>query len=140
MDQPVRLVIPAAPAPVQSNAAHAQQRRISEKDIRLGVLDNSKGNADHQLAMIVEAVRKAVPIASVALTRKPYYRWRRRRRFWISPHRRPMWPYSEEVTVDRPMCFRSTVLPPGIRPADAFRVTRDVGMDSPCRGSHFSSW
>jgi hypothetical protein len=72
MDQTVRLVIPAAPAPLQPNDAHAAQRRISDKGLRLGVLDNSKGNADHLLAMIVEAVRKAVPIASVAFARKPY--------------------------------------------------------------------
>jgi hypothetical protein len=72
MDQTVRLVIPAAPAPAQSADAHAVQRRVGAKGIRLGVLDNSKGNADHLLAIIVEAVRKEVPIASVAFARKPY--------------------------------------------------------------------
>jgi hypothetical protein len=72
MNQTVRLVIPVAPSPTQAADAHAHQRRISEKGIRLGVLDNSKGNADHLLAMIVEAVRKAVPIASVVFTRKPF--------------------------------------------------------------------
>lgn len=72
MDQTVRLVVPAAPAPMQSADAQAKQRPAATQGLRLGVLDNSKGNADHLLAMIVEAVRKAVPIASVAFARKPY--------------------------------------------------------------------
>ena len=72
MNQTVRLVIPVAPSPTQAADTNAHQRRISEKGIRLGVLDNSKGNADHLLAMIVEAVRKVVPIASVVFTRKPF--------------------------------------------------------------------
>lgn len=72
MNQSVRLVIPVAPSPTQAADTHARQRRVGEKGIRLGVLDNSKGNADHLLKMIVEAVRKEVPIASVAFTRKPY--------------------------------------------------------------------
>ena len=52
MNQNIRLVIPVAPAPVQSSDAQVTQRRISEKGIRLGVLDNSKGNADLPLVMI----------------------------------------------------------------------------------------
>jgi len=72
MNQTVRLVIPSAPAPAQRSGDQITQRRISEKGIRLGVLDNSKGNADHLLAMIVEGVRAQVPVASVTFTRKPY--------------------------------------------------------------------
>jgi hypothetical protein len=72
MNQTVRLVIPAAPAPTQTAGTPVVQRRISDKGIRLGVLDNSKGNADHLLKMIVEGVRAQVPLASVAFARKPY--------------------------------------------------------------------
>lgn len=72
MNPTVRLVIPAAPAPVQSTDQKVTQRDISKQGIRLGVLDNSKGNADHLLKMIVEGVRAQVPIASVAFARKPY--------------------------------------------------------------------
>ncbi len=72
MNQHIRLVIPVAPAPAQSSDARVTQRRISDQGIRLGVLDNSKGNADHLLAVIVEGVRAQVPVASVALKRKPY--------------------------------------------------------------------
>lgn len=72
MNQTVRLVIPAAPAPTLSSGAQVTQRSISDKGIRLGVLDNSKGNADHLLKMIVDGVRAQVPVASVAFMRKPY--------------------------------------------------------------------
>ena len=75
MNQIVRLVIPAAPAPVQSSQTQTTQRSISranDKGIRLGVLDNSKGNADHLLKMIVEGVRAQIPLASVIVARKPY--------------------------------------------------------------------
>lgn len=75
MNQTVRLVIPTAPAPGQVSAgAEKAQRRVGaggSKGVRLGVLDNSKGNADHLLRMIVEGVRKEVPLASVSLARKP---------------------------------------------------------------------
>ncbi|MEQ1772270.1 MAG: hypothetical protein ABL891_00690 [Burkholderiales bacterium] len=75
MNQTIRLVIPSAPAPAQVADGKVTQRRtnhISEKGIRLGVLDNSKGNADHLLKMIVEGVRAQVSVASVTFARKPY--------------------------------------------------------------------
>ena len=72
MTQTIRLVIPAAPAPAQSSQTQTPQRRVSDKGIRLGVLDNSKGNADHLLKMIVEGVRAQIPLASVIVVRKPY--------------------------------------------------------------------
>ena len=72
MNQNIRLVIPAAPVPGQASDSHTAQRRISEKGIRLGVLDNSKGNADHLLKMIVDGVRAQVPLASVTFARKPF--------------------------------------------------------------------
>lgn len=71
MNQLIRLVIPSAPptsSPVDTSTA---PRRVGSLGVRLGVLDNSKGNADHLLRMIVEGVRKQVPLASVAFARKP---------------------------------------------------------------------
>ena len=68
MANKVVLVIPEAPAP--GGTAVVNERRIDTKGIRLGVLDNSKGNADHLLNFIVESVRSIVPIESVVMTRK----------------------------------------------------------------------
>src|SRR5689334_21781455 len=54
MSKTITLVSPYAPPPAQSGKA-AAPRAKSSKGIRLGVLDNSKGNADHLLGMIVDA-------------------------------------------------------------------------------------
>jgi hypothetical protein len=72
MNQKIRLVIPAAPVPGQSSGGQRTQRSVNEKGIRLGVLDNSKGNADHLLKMIVEGVRAQIPLAAVTFARKPF--------------------------------------------------------------------
>ena len=64
----VTLVVPEAPVPAP--AAAAQQRKAAGGGLRLGVLDNSKGNADHLLNFIVEGVKAALPVASVVMTRK----------------------------------------------------------------------
>ncbi len=61
-------MVPEAPAP--DSSALVAQRRIEKRGIRLGILDNSKGNADHLLAMVVEGVRAALPVASVVSLRK----------------------------------------------------------------------
>ena len=66
-----RIVIPYAPPP-QSTAPVTAQRAISAQGIRLGILDNSKGNADHLLKMVVKGVKQEVAIASVVSLRKPY--------------------------------------------------------------------
>ena len=64
----VTLVVPEAPVPAP--AATAASRKSGRSGLRLGVLDNSKGNADHLLRFIVEGVKAAVPVASVVMTRK----------------------------------------------------------------------
>ena len=64
----VLLVVPEAPA--SSAAVAAESRKAGESGLRLGVLDNSKGNADHLLRFIVEGVRAALPVASVVALRK----------------------------------------------------------------------
>lgn len=72
VNQTIRLVSPYAPPPAQSKEAPVAQRRIGGQGIRLGVLDNSKGNADHLLKMIVDGVRAQHSLASVVFARKPY--------------------------------------------------------------------
>lgn len=68
MVQKIRLVIPEAPSP-QSVAA-APIRAVAKGGIRLGVLDNSKGNADHLLRFVVEGIKALMPVASVVSVRK----------------------------------------------------------------------
>ena len=68
MTTKILLVVPEAPAP--GSAAVVEQRRIDTRGIRLGVLDNGKGNADHLLRFIVERARAAVPVESVVVLRK----------------------------------------------------------------------
>ena len=68
MAKKVLLVVPEAPAPAAT--AVVDERRIEKRGIRLGVLDNSKGNADHLLQFIVDGVKARMPIASVVSLRK----------------------------------------------------------------------
>ena len=69
MNAMVRLVIPEAPPPAV--VAAGKQRDFQAGGIRLGLLDNSKGNADHLLNFIVEGVKAQVKVASVVTLRKP---------------------------------------------------------------------
>ncbi len=62
------LVVPEAPAP--GGAASVDERQIGKRGIRLGVLDNSKGNADHLLRSIIDTVKSQVDVASVVSLRK----------------------------------------------------------------------
>lgn len=62
------LVVPDAP--LEEGAKLQANRKLGE-GIRLGVLDNSKGNADHLLKMIIEGVRREFKVDSVVMTRKP---------------------------------------------------------------------
>jgi hypothetical protein len=64
----VILVVPEAP--VAQAAAAVERRKPGKGGLRLGVLDNSKGNADHLLRFIVEGVKSALPVVSVVMTRK----------------------------------------------------------------------
>jgi len=68
MAQKILLAVPEAPAPAAT--AVVDERRIAKGGIRLGVLDNSKGNADHLLRFIVEAVKTRVTVSSVVSLRK----------------------------------------------------------------------
>ena len=68
MSRKMRLVNPEAPSP--QAVATTQTRAVAKGGIRLGVLNNSKGNADHLLRFIVDGVRALVPVASVVAVRK----------------------------------------------------------------------
>jgi len=68
MAKKIVLVVPEAPPP--ASVAAREQRRIAKGGLRLGILDNSKGNADHLLNFVVEGVKKHVPVASLVSLRK----------------------------------------------------------------------
>ena len=68
MVEKVILVVPEAPATVSSSAV--QRRTLNAGRLRLGVLDNSKGNADHLLRFIADGIRQALPVDSVVSLRK----------------------------------------------------------------------
>lgn len=63
------LVVPDAP--VEDVAQLKSSRTLGNRGIRLGVLDNSKGNADHLLNLIIEGVKKEFTVDSVVMKRKP---------------------------------------------------------------------
>ena len=69
MSTMVRLVIPEAPPPAAT--ASGAQRRLKAGGLRIGILDNSKSNADHLLQFIIEGVKAEMPVASVVKLRKP---------------------------------------------------------------------
>lgn len=57
-------------APVHEFAGAGEVRKIKPGGIRLGTLDNTKGNADHLLAFVVENLQKVLNISSVLVMRK----------------------------------------------------------------------
>lgn len=63
------LVVPDAP--LEDVAQLKSSRTLGSKGIRLGVLDNSKGNADHLLNLMIEGVKKEFEVESVVVKRKP---------------------------------------------------------------------
>ena len=69
MSEKVFLISPEAP-PHQFAGAGEQRVIRAGRGIRLGTLDNTKGNADHLLAFVVEGLRKLLPVESVVALRK----------------------------------------------------------------------
>jgi len=63
------LVVPDAP--VEEVAQLKSNRTLGGTGLRLGILDNSKANADHLLNLIVEGVKKEFKVDSVVVKRKP---------------------------------------------------------------------
>ena len=68
MSHKVFLISPEAP--LHQFAGPGEQRKIKSGPIRLGTLDNTKGNADHLLAEVIENIRKLIPVSSVVSLRK----------------------------------------------------------------------
>ena len=66
-----KIFIVAPDAPMEEAVQLKAGRRLGSSGIRLGVLDNSKGNADHLLDLIVEGVKKEFQVDSVVVKRKP---------------------------------------------------------------------
>ncbi|MSP98607.1 MAG: hypothetical protein EXR29_15595 [Betaproteobacteria bacterium] len=58
-------------APVRQQAPVTVTRKAPAGPIRLGILDNSKGNADHLLGLLIEGSRAAFPIGALTSLRKP---------------------------------------------------------------------
>jgi len=63
------LVVPDAP--MEDVVQLKPGRSLGAGGIRLGVLDNSKANADHLLNLIIEGVKKEFKVDSVVIKRKP---------------------------------------------------------------------
>ena len=61
-------VSPEAPAPAQAIAEVT--RHAATTGLRLGLLDNSKSNADHLLRFLAEAAGESVQISTVVKERK----------------------------------------------------------------------
>ena len=63
------LVVPDAP--LEEVAQLKPNRSLGGTGLRLGILDNSKANADHLLNLIVEGVKNEFKVDSVVVKRKP---------------------------------------------------------------------
>ncbi len=66
-----KIFIVAPDAPLEEAVQLKAVRTLGRGGIRLGVLDNSKANADHLLSLIVEGVKKEFKVDSVVVKRKP---------------------------------------------------------------------
>ena len=65
----ISIVIPEAP--LEEVAQLKAGRKLGAGGLRLGVLDNSKANADHLLNLLVDGVKNEFAVSSVVLKRKP---------------------------------------------------------------------
>ena len=66
-----KIFIVAPDAPMEQAVQLKPARTLGSGGIRLGVLDNSKNNADYLLDLIVEGVKKEFQVDSVVIMRKP---------------------------------------------------------------------
>ncbi len=64
----VVLLVPEAPAPDVVVVKDAPKAKVRE--LRLGVLDNSKSNADHLLRFVTAGLKADLPIKKIVATRK----------------------------------------------------------------------
>jgi hypothetical protein len=68
MTRKITLMVPDAPVPAVAGGQGL--RELSRSGIRFGTLDNGKGNADHLLRMVADAVKAEVAVKSVTVVRK----------------------------------------------------------------------
>jgi hypothetical protein len=66
-----KISIVAPDAPMEETEHLKAGRTLGSGGIRLGVLDNSKANADHLLKLIVDGVKQEFKVDSVVIKRKP---------------------------------------------------------------------
>jgi hypothetical protein len=66
-----KIFIVAPDAPMEETEHLKAARTLGNGGIRLGVLDNSKSNADHLLQLIVDGVKNEFKVDSVVVKRKP---------------------------------------------------------------------
>jgi len=69
MNDELILLVPEAP-PAAPDAVETQQRKLDRNALRIGLLDNSKANADHLLRLVTEQVAAAMAVKSVVSLRK----------------------------------------------------------------------
>jgi hypothetical protein len=66
-----KIFLVAPDAPMEEVAQLKSSRTLGTGGIRLGILDNSKANADYLLNLIVEGVKSEFKVDSVVVKRKP---------------------------------------------------------------------
>ncbi|HEX2831024.1 MAG TPA: hypothetical protein VHP37_32115 [Burkholderiales bacterium] len=65
------LISPVAPEPSAGPATAAQAQPLpAAKALRLGILDNGKGNADHLLRFVADRLQQLFPVESLVWLRK----------------------------------------------------------------------
>jgi len=57
-------------APPEDVSSIKTFRVLSKRALRVGIIDNSKGNADHLLRLLLERLKQSVPLDSVIWMRK----------------------------------------------------------------------
>jgi hypothetical protein len=69
MSNELLLLVPEAPA-AEPEVVNAQQRKLNVNALRIGLLDNSKANADHLLKMLADHAALEMTVKSVIYLRK----------------------------------------------------------------------
>jgi hypothetical protein len=64
------LISPVAPEPAGRDAVAPTYGKTRAKTLRLGILDNGKGNADHLLRFVADGLQKRFPVESLVWLRK----------------------------------------------------------------------
>ena len=68
MSESAMWIIPEAPVP---GDVKLTQGRKAKGGLRIGILDNSKSNADHLLGLVADGIKSQLPVTSMTVLRKP---------------------------------------------------------------------